>query len=62
MWLKVKIKPDEKFMKKYVGKKCKVYQKGCPCCDGWKEYETTGHLTTLVDNAQLCKQLKKGKV
>lgn len=59
-WVGVCIKPTKKFVRQYVGKKCKTYQKGCACCDGWKEFEATGFLTTIVDNERLCKLLVKG--
>lgn len=26
-------------IKEYWGKRCKVYLKGCPTCEAWKQYD-----------------------
>jgi hypothetical protein len=33
---------DEDTAEKYLGSRCETYQSGCPCCDGWKEWDEYG--------------------
>jgi len=33
------------------GQKCPDYEKGCPICDAWKEYETLQEKIRILDEA-----------
>lgn len=61
-WMTVPVPMTRKQVRKYLGKRCNIYEKGCGCCDGWKAWEQTGELPVLIDRATLIKQLMKGKL
>lgn len=61
-WLHVKVRMSYKKMRKYFGKRCPTYEKGCANCDAWHEWDGDRHVTVLIDNDTLVKQLMKGNL
>lgn len=56
-WITVTLTPTPLFVEEYVGEKCEAFDKDCPACQAWKQFETTGTIDVLIDNEQLCRAL-----
>jgi hypothetical protein len=42
-----------KEMTAHFGKRCKEFEPGCGCCEGWKQWDQDNKVTLLIDRPTL---------
>jgi len=52
-WVDVMVPLTKEELTQEYGKKCRVYQRGCCCCDAYREWEKTGSASLTVERTRL---------
>ena len=53
LWIDTNIPMTKKEDMEYVGKPCKIFQRGCPCCEGWKSWNKKGTVKISFEKEEL---------
>ena len=53
--VRIRVPLNQQQLKAYMGPKCEVFERHCPCCESWKDWEKTGKITIVVTVSELIK-------
>ncbi len=52
-WVSFRMPMTKAEVTRHVGENCDTYEKGCRCCDAWREWSKTGKAPVIIDRDEL---------